>query len=188
MAREARSGGLNLPTRKPLGDGEVPDRRPCEERADNDDLLRSIRPAYEKFIFSYSLGTSDLGAHPKHGPRIHDHWVQWRKGYGTDTDEEAISFIGLCYVVDTWTSNVMAYGIQGHWYPMLCLDMEIKKLPPLEKGWPALFFRAEMKMVRHGRYDFDMTVIDKEGDIVALRKHTALIVDARRITKGIAKI
>jgi hypothetical protein len=48
-----------------------------------------------------------------------------------------------------------------------------------------LFLRIEMRQVKHGRYDLDVIILDEDGDLVALSKHTALIVPVARNHKAI---
>ena len=65
------------------------------------------------------------------------------------------------------------------WYPTVTLNMDIKKLLPSE-GVEWLFSRVRAKRIKDGRMDLEVTVLDEEGDIVALSTHVALIVGAER--------
>ena len=65
------------------------------------------------------------------------------------------------------------------WYPTVTLTMDIKKALPGE-GVEWLFSRVRAKQIRNGRMDLEVTVLDEDGDIVALSTHVALIVSANR--------
>ncbi|MCJ1357337.1 MAG: hypothetical protein MMC33_007333 [Icmadophila ericetorum] len=65
------------------------------------------------------------------------------------------------------------------WYPTLLLNLEIKKvLPPEGVEW--LFVRVRTKMIKEGRMDLEIVVIDEGGDVVALSQHVCLIIGAER--------
>lgn len=65
------------------------------------------------------------------------------------------------------------------WYPTILLNLEIKKaLPPEGAEW--LFVRVRSKVIKNGRMDLDIVVMDKGGDIVALSQHVALVLGAER--------
>jgi len=65
------------------------------------------------------------------------------------------------------------------WYPTILLNLEIKKaLPPEGAEW--LFVRVRSKVIKNGRMDLDIVVIDESGDIVALSQHVALVLGAER--------
>ena len=65
------------------------------------------------------------------------------------------------------------------WYPTLLLNLEVKKvLPPEGAEW--LFLRVTTKIIKQGRMDLEVVVLDQEGDIVALSQHVCLILGAER--------
>ena len=65
------------------------------------------------------------------------------------------------------------------WYPTVTMSLEVKKaLPPGGEEW--LRLRALAKVIKNGRYDAEVIIYDKEGDIVALSNHVALAVDGTR--------
>ncbi|MCJ1408619.1 hypothetical protein MMC19_002694 [Ptychographa xylographoides] len=69
------------------------------------------------------------------------------------------------------------------WYPTLLLNLEIKKvLPPEGVEW--LFVRVRTKVIRNGRMDLEVVVLDQGGDVVALSQHVSLIVGAERNLAG----
>ncbi|KAJ9160711.1 Thioesterase family protein [Coniochaeta hoffmannii] len=97
----------------------------------------------------------------------------------------------LAYVVDAWPYIIEQYRPknpgekepygydQAFWYPTVALNIEVKKaLPPGGVEW--LFIRERAKMVRNGRFDIEVVVLDAEGELVALASHVAMIVDSAR--------
>ena len=65
------------------------------------------------------------------------------------------------------------------WYPTVTLTIDIKKALPVE-GVDWLFSRVRAKQIRNGRMDLEVTILNEDGDILALSTHVALIVDAKR--------
>jgi hypothetical protein len=53
-----------------------------------------------------------------------------------------------------------------------------KLLPSDGVTW--LFLRVESKQIRNGRLDLEITVLDEEGEIVALSNHVSLVLSANR--------
>jgi hypothetical protein len=77
------------------------------------------------------------------------------------------------------------------WYPTLAMNMEVKKVLP-EEGEHWLFVRSSAKQIYNGRFDVEIIVLDRAGDLVALSHHVAMIVNfeknvAKRATAGAIK-
>lgn len=100
----------------------------------------------------------------------------------------------LAYAVDAWPYVIEQYrparaagaaGLFGHdqafWYPTVALNLEVKKALP-DGGVEWLFVREVTKMVRNGRFDVEVVVLDAEGELVAVASHVAMIVDSARNT------
>lgn len=69
------------------------------------------------------------------------------------------------------------------WYPTVTLNIDFKKrLPPDGVEW--LFSRAHTKVVRNGRTDIDVVVLDQQGEVVALSTQVGLVVSASRNVSG----
>ncbi|KFY11508.1 hypothetical protein V492_04420 [Pseudogymnoascus sp. VKM F-4246] len=66
-----------------------------------------------------------------------------------------------------------------YWYPTVLLNIEFKKLLP-EEGVEWLFSRCKTKQIKNGRMDLELTIMDAEGDIVALSHHVCLVLPAER--------
>ncbi|KKY29114.1 putativetrehalose-phosphate synthase (udp-forming) [Phaeomoniella chlamydospora] len=65
------------------------------------------------------------------------------------------------------------------WYPTLTLAIDVKKsLPPEGVDW--LFSRCIAKVIKNGRMDLKVVVLDEQREIVAIATHTALAVDVAR--------
>lgn len=65
------------------------------------------------------------------------------------------------------------------WYPTILLNLEIKKaLPPEGAEW--LFVRVRSRVIKNGRMDLDVVVMDEGGDVVAFSQHVALVLGAER--------
>ncbi|GAB7366333.1 hypothetical protein MBLNU230_g8133t1 [Neophaeotheca triangularis] len=72
-------------------------------------------------------------------------------------------------------------GRAKFWYPTLLLNLEIKKALPKE-GVEWLFVRTGTKVIRNGRYDLEVVVMDAGGEVVALSHHVVFVVGAERNT------
>jgi hypothetical protein len=68
-----------------------------------------------------------------------------------------------------------------YWYPTLALNLDVKKLLP-EEGVEWLFVRVQASVIKNGRIDLHVTVLDEGGDVVALSTHCSLVMDASRNT------
>ncbi|EEH44874.1 uncharacterized protein PADG_01163 [Paracoccidioides brasiliensis Pb18] len=69
--------------------------------------------------------------------------------------------------------------VARYWYPTVLLNIEFKKKLPAE-GVEWLYSRVQTKVLRDGRMDLDLVMLDEQGEVVALSNHVALIVDAQR--------
>jgi hypothetical protein len=98
--------------------------------------------------------------------------VRWPPGVG-----KFFGVTSLPYLADDFHQLPEAYGLVGNWYPTLSYGMEVKKAPPAGKEvWEWLFLRIWMHEVRSGRFDLQVLIADEDGEVVAICRHTALIV------------
>ncbi|KAL6699504.1 thioesterase-like superfamily domain-containing protein [Trichoderma pleuroticola] len=67
------------------------------------------------------------------------------------------------------------------WYPTLAMNLEVKKALPAE-GERWLFVRTSAKQIYNGRFDVEIIVFDRTGDLVALSHHVAMLVNAEKNT------
>ena len=65
------------------------------------------------------------------------------------------------------------------WYPTVTLNIDMKKHLPKE-GVEWLYSRIVTKVVRGGRTDLDVTVLDENGEVIALSTQVGLVVSASR--------
>ncbi|OIW22529.1 hypothetical protein CONLIGDRAFT_222272 [Coniochaeta ligniaria NRRL 30616] len=98
----------------------------------------------------------------------------------------------LAYLVDAWPYVIEQHRPaspgtepfrfdQAFWYPTVALNLEVKKALPAE-GVEWLFMRETTKMVKNGRFDLEVVVLDARGELVAVATHVNMIVDASRNT------
>jgi hypothetical protein len=57
---------------------------------------------------------------------------------------------------------------------MLSMTTEIKKDP---KGAKWLFVKARVHVIKNGRFDTDVHVLDEGGELVAMSKHILVVVE-----------
>lgn len=67
------------------------------------------------------------------------------------------------------------------------MNVDIKKALPAE-GVEWLHLQAQVRKVENGRFDVDIVVLDREGDIVALSTQVALMLPAARNLAGREKL
>ncbi|KAJ5180460.1 hypothetical protein N7492_003670 [Penicillium capsulatum] len=65
------------------------------------------------------------------------------------------------------------------WYPTVTLNIDLKKHLPAE-GVEWLYSQVVTKVVRDGRTDLNVTVLDENGDVVALSTQVGLVLSASR--------
>lgn len=65
------------------------------------------------------------------------------------------------------------------WYPTVTLNIDMKKHLPAE-GVEWLYSRIVTKVVRDGRTDLDVMVLDQDGEVIALSTQIGLVVSASR--------
>ncbi|CEO58643.1 hypothetical protein PMG11_03351 [Penicillium brasilianum] len=65
------------------------------------------------------------------------------------------------------------------WYPTVTLNIDMKKHLPKE-GVEWLYSRIVTKVVRGGRTDLDVSVLDENGEVIALSTQVGLVVSASR--------
>jgi len=74
--------------------------------------------------------------------------------------------------------------ISGIIYPTLSISTEIKRDP---KNCKWLFLRVESQEIRNGRFDENVTVLNDEGELIALSKHVSLV-SARKSAEEMKRI
>ena len=97
-----------------------------------------------------------------------DEWLSLANG-------ERFTQTSLGFIVDMFPMIMEKTSQLGPmWYPTVSLNLDVKK-PIGPEGLEWVFVRVEAKEVRNGRMDLGVTVLDEEGDILALAKHVTLV-------------
>ncbi|KAJ5178079.1 uncharacterized protein N7500_000778 [Penicillium coprophilum] len=65
------------------------------------------------------------------------------------------------------------------WYPTVTLSVDMKKHLPAE-GVEWLYSRVVVKVIKDGRTDLEVTVVDEAGDVIAVSTQIGLVVSASR--------
>lgn len=126
---------------------------------------------------------------------IYDQWVCFRDPADRWTNES------LGFLVDMFPQICEVFVLDGvdqyspklfrerrevktipQWYPTLLLNLDVKKALPAE-GVKFLGLRLQTKVIKNGRYDLEIVVVDEEGDVVALSHHVCFAVSAERNLK-----
>ncbi|KAL0941380.1 thioesterase family protein [Colletotrichum truncatum] len=68
------------------------------------------------------------------------------------------------------------------WYPTLTLNLDVKRGLP-ETGVEWLFIRTMAKVIRNGRLDLEVIVLDQDQNVVALSNHVNMVLSAERNLK-----
>ncbi|KUI57255.1 hypothetical protein VP1G_04497 [Cytospora mali] len=144
---------------------------------------------------------------PRCGPRepgVVDMWVCRSNG-------ERVLQAGLPYVVDSFPYNVHTFLVSpelrelletpredggdakvkdahqrneqraGLWFPTIVMNLEMKTAIP-EEGLEWLAVRVQSKLIKDGKFDTDVMVRDKDGEVVALSQQVSMIVSMERNT------
>jgi hypothetical protein len=130
---------------------------------------------------------------PRAGQKLRslsDQWVLFRNG-------ERFTQHSLGYVVDMFPQIVEAFTndsdphhvtdaftgekkpLARFWYPTVVLNLDVKKVLP-EEGVEWLFARNRSKMIKNGRLDIEVVILDQLGELVALSHHVTLVLGAER--------
>jgi hypothetical protein len=182
LAREAQSEGMDLATKGLLDKALIPKREECEKLV-TDRRLHMRRPAVFKIEMYLPVGSDSLCASPTLGPCVREQWVRWESGVGT-----GFSIPSLAFLTDCFRPLPEAYGITNSWFPTMSYGVEVKRAPPTER-WEWLFLRIEMGVCIGGRHDYAIVVADEQGEVVAVSRHTALILgEQRNVKKRMTKV
>jgi acyl-CoA thioesterase len=172
LGLEAQNGGIDLPTKGLLSKASILKREGCERLMMDSKWLKR-RPALHKINMFLPEGSDSLCASPTLGPSVREQWVCWAPGVGT-----GFSISSLAFLADCFRPLPEAYGITNSWFPTLSYGMEVKRSPPAG-GWDWLFLRIEIGVCKKGRHDYAIVIADEEHEVVAVSKHTVLILKAK---------
>jgi len=70
-------------------------------------------------------------------------------------------------------------GPAKYWYPTMLLNLDVKKVLP-DEGVDWLFVRTRSKLIKDGRFDLEVIIMDETGDMVALSHQVCMVLPASR--------
>ncbi|KAI5919519.1 thioesterase-like superfamily-domain-containing protein [Camillea tinctor] len=114
-----------------------------------------------------------------------DAWPQMLEGWGSDgssargEDEQKEEDKGEGEGKGKGTEVEKRQKKVWHWYPTLALNLDVKKALPAE-GVEWLFVHLHAKQIKNGRLDYEIVIMDQEGDIVALSHHVVMVLNGER--------
>lgn len=184
LAREIQAGGPSLPTRPilPFNAVSYPPPRSDFEEWHTEPIWRTTRPVAFKLVTFLPKGSDSLAGNPSLGPSVREQWVRWSDGIGGG---DGFTIASLPFLADSFRPIPEAYGMINTAFPTLSYGLEVKRAPPTPRGWEWLFLRIEMRQAKFGRYDMDVVIFNEEGELVALGKHTSLIIPVGRHSKEV---
>ncbi|GKU08574.1 thioesterase family protein [Fusarium langsethiae] len=120
---------------------------------------------------------------------LEDSWIRLTSGERFTNAMLPLVADAKPYVVEGWRSlpaseskdtEAMAFSRnEAFWYPTLAMNLDIKKLLPQE-GEEWLFIRTEARKIEQGRLDLQVSILDREGNLIALASHINLVLSASR--------
>ncbi|KAI2617648.1 thioesterase-like superfamily-domain-containing protein [Hypomontagnella submonticulosa] len=120
---------------------------------------------------------------PRHGPVVPgviDEWLRLESG--ERFTNESVGFVSDNFpsVIDgLWRRAEGEKRLPSFWFPTVALNLDVKRiLPPQGVEW--LFVRVYAKVIKNGRMDLEVVILDEAGDIIALSHHVVLVVGSER--------
>ncbi|KAJ5883974.1 uncharacterized protein N7473_010860 [Penicillium subrubescens] len=182
--------------------GSLPDGKidfPTLARTGKDGAWEKLSPPFLEFrragaqLELFAPGKAEA-QQQRTGSMAIDQWARFQPGGDKDgrwTDAAVVYLLDMFPMAldgfDTLSATAVAEA-QGEpvpeikakfWYPTVTLNIDMKKHLPKE-GVEWLYSRVVTKVVRGGRTDLDVTVLDQNGEVVALSTQVGLIVSASR--------
>jgi acyl-CoA thioesterase len=177
LAVEAENGGIDLATKGLLDKSSILKREQCEKWMTHPGWHTRRMAAFKVEVY-LPKGSDSLCASPTEGPSVREQWVHWSTGMGT-----TFSLTSLAFLADCFRPLPESYGVTNSWFPTLSYGLEVKRAPPAG-GWEWLYVRIDMGMCRNGRSDYAIVIADEQGEVVAVSRHTSLVLSADRKPKG----
>lgn len=134
---------------------------------------------------------------PRAGQKLRslsDHWLLFRNGERFTQDSLGYVADMFPQVVESFSHSSDPYHVTDaftgerkplarFWYPTVVLNLDVKKALP-EEGVEWLFARSRSKLIRNGRLDIEVVILDQWGELVALSHHVTLVLGAERNMAG----
>lgn len=183
LARERASGGISLPIANPIPATEIFKRSEGIEMIEPPHMFRLVAAA-TKIRRCLPPGTSSYDgnwSHPIYGPSVREEWMSWheRSGETGGFDSQAIALLIDCFRQPAF--DFEGIEVSRNWMATMSITMDIKKSPPVgSEGWEWLFLRAVVGKCNFGRYSMDITLLDEEGDVVAVGRRAELVLGEER--------
>ena len=164
---------------------DMPRREDCVRHAET--WIMNLLPITRKLRVLIPPGGPDTRWKDRFGPGIRESWVKMDDG-------SALHSVLLGHLCDPilgipilWPADhlealkaSLAYG-----YPTLSMSMEIKRDPKCAE-W--LFVRIKTDGLLNGRYTSDVTVLNEEGELVAIARIMGLVKISQGKKAGVTKI
>ncbi|PWY69589.1 hypothetical protein BO70DRAFT_355929 [Aspergillus heteromorphus CBS 117.55] len=152
-------------------------------------------PSFRRATAHAELYGPDPASAPVSGQRtVVDQWARFRPNGDVSSrwTNEALVYLTDLFpgALSEFDDMATTSGDQGHarnWYPTVTLNIDLKRRLPAE-GVEWLYSRVQTKLVREGRTDLDVTVLDGRGQVVALSTQVGLVVSASRNIGGRQKL
>ncbi|CAG8093397.1 unnamed protein product [Penicillium salamii] len=166
----------------------------CLARTGSDGSWKKLNPPFPEFRKAGAqlelFGPVGGSLQSQGGGLSIDQWARFRPGgdvNGRWTDA------AVAYLIDMFPSALDGFdtmsaeaakangedGKAKNWYPTVTLNVDMKKRLPVE-GVEWLYSRVVTKVVKDGRTDLEVTVLDERGEVVALSTQVGLALSASR--------
>ncbi|KAI5289021.1 hypothetical protein KEM54_004558 [Ascosphaera aggregata] len=90
----------------------------------------------------------------------------------------------VCSLIDHFPAIIGGWlETDAFWFPTVLMNVVMKKKLPAE-GVEWLYLQAQVRKVQNGRFDVDVVILDRQGEIVALSNQVALMLPVSRNLAG----
>ncbi|CCG83458.1 Putative uncharacterized protein [Taphrina deformans PYCC 5710] len=105
-------------------------------------------------------------------PAVENHWLEFKDGRPMD-------LLAMALITDLMTPlPLRVCDNERGWYPTLSLDLQFKQAP--KPGGLYTYLQAESDSIHNGRFDITTRCFDADHKLIALARHSALMVSASR--------
>lgn len=105
-------------------------------------------------------------------PTTENHWLSFKDGRPMDV-------LAMGLIADLMTPlPIRVFPDKPGWYPTLSLDIQFKEAPNPQGLYT--YLQVESESIKNGRFDITTRCFDVDHRLIAVSKHTAMIVSAAR--------